>query len=93
VAGKNLAVYSGCDRRGGHLYKFISQGKVIDPKDKANSRLFEAGMLYGAKIYPHGVGEWIPLSPDTIVNPISPSQVVGGMVKLPNSDRTIGGVM
>ncbi|MEL7076943.1 MAG: alkaline phosphatase PhoX [Cyanobacteria bacterium J06582_2] len=93
VAGKNLAVYSGCDRRGGHLYKFISQGKVIDPKDKANSRLFETGMLYGAKIYPNGVGEWIPLSPDTIVNPISPSQVVGGMIKLPNSDRTIGGVM
>ncbi|MEO1671240.1 MAG: alkaline phosphatase PhoX [Cyanobacteria bacterium J06631_2] len=93
VAGKNLAVYSGCDRRGGHLYKFISQGKVIDPKDKANSRLFTEGMLYGAKIYPNGVGEWIPLSPETIINPISPDQVVGGMVKLPNSDRTVGGVM
>ncbi|MGB5710864.1 MAG: alkaline phosphatase PhoX, partial [Waterburya sp.] len=26
-------------------------------------------------------------------NPVSPSQVVGGMVILPNSDRTVGGVM
>ena len=93
VAGKNLAVYSGCDRRGGHLYKFISGDKVKNPQDKANSRLFEAGMLYGAKFYPNGVGEWIPLSPDTLVNPVKPSQVTGGMVKLPNSDRARGGVM
>ena len=93
VADKNLAVYSGCDRRGEHLYKFISSNKVTNPQDKSNSRLFEEGMLYGAKFYPHGVGEWIPLSPDTLVNPVSPSQVVGGLVILPNSDRTAGGVM
>jgi uncharacterized protein len=93
VAEKNLAVYSGCDRRGGHLYKFISSEQVEDPQDKSNSRLFESGMLYGAKFYPNGVGEWIPLSPDTLVNPVLPSQVVGGLVILPNSDRTIGGTM
>jgi len=93
VAGKNLAVYSGCDRRGGHLYKFVSSDKVIDPKAKSNSSLFEAGILYGAKLNPDGRGEWIPLSPLTPVNPVSPNKVVGGMVKLPNSDRTIGGVM
>lgn len=93
VGARNLAVYSGCDRRGGHLYKFISQNKVIDPQDKANSDLFKEGMLYGAKFYPNGVGEWIPLSPSTIVNPVFPRQVVGDMVILPNSDRTIGGVM
>ena len=93
VADKNLAVYSGCDRRGGHLYKFISQAKIQDPQDKANSRLFEAGMLYGAKFSPDGSGEWIPLNPDTKVNPVSPNQVVGGLVILPNSDRTAGGVM
>ncbi len=93
VAGKNLAVYSGCDRRGGHLYKFISQSKIQDPQDKANSRLFEAGMLYGAKFSANGVGEWIPLNSDTKINPVSPNQVVGEMVMMPNSDRTAGGVM
>jgi uncharacterized protein len=93
VADKKLAVYSGCDRRGGHLYKFISEDLVIDPLDKANSRLFETGMLYGAKLNPDGTGTWIPLSPDTLINPISPSEVVGGMVILPNSDRTAGGYM
>lgn len=92
-AGKNLAVYSGCDRRGGHLYKFVSSGKVFNPQDKTNSSLFESGILYGAKLYPNGIGEWIPLNPDTLVNPVSPSQVVGGKVILPNSDRTAGGVM
>ena len=93
VAGKNLAVYSGCDRRGGHLYKFISSDKVVDPQDKTNSRLFSEGMLYGAKLYPDGTGEWIPLNPDTPVDPVSPNRVVGGMVILPNSDRTVGGTM
>ena len=93
VEGKNLAVYSGCDRRGGHLYKFISSDKVVDLKDKGNSKLFEQGMLYGAKLNPNGTGEWIPLSPDTPINPVSPDQVVGGMVVLPNSDRAVGGLM
>jgi len=93
VADQKLAVYSGCDRRGGHLYKFVSKDKVFDPQDKSNSRLFEAGMLYGAKFYPNGVGEWIPLNPDTLVNPVSPSQVVGGKVILPEGDRTAGGIM
>ena len=93
VADKNLAVYSGCDRRGGHLYKFISQEKIQNPQDKNNSRLFEAGMLYGAKFSADGVGEWIPLNADTKINPVSPNQVVGGLVMMPNSDRTAGGVM
>lgn len=93
VPEKNLAVYSGCDRRGGHLYKFISEGKIQNPQDKENSKLFEAGMLYGAKLNPNGVGEWIALNPNTTINPVSPSQVAGGLVILPNSDRAAGGVM
>ena len=93
VAGKKLGIYSGCDRRGGHLYKFVSSDKVIDPKNKSNSRLFESGILYGAKLNPDGSGKWIPLSPETPINPVAPSQVVGGMVQLPNSDRAVGGVM
>jgi uncharacterized protein len=92
-AGKPLAVYSGCDRRGGHIYKFISRDRVDDPKDKSNSRLFKKGMLYGAKFNSDGTGEWIPLTLDTPINPVKPSQVAGGMVVLPNSDRQIGGVV
>ena len=93
MADKNLAVYSGCDRRGGHLYKFVSSQKVFDPQDKSNSCLFESGILYGAKLNPDGTGEWIALTPNTAIDPVSPSQVVGGMVVLPNSDRAEGGVM
>ena len=93
VADQNLAVYSGCDRRGGHLYKFISSDRVNNPQDKSNSRLFEKGMLYGAKLNTDGTGEWIPLRPDTPVNPVLPSQVVGGIVILPQRDRAAGGVM
>lgn len=92
-AGKPLAVYSGCDRRGGHLYKFISTGKIEDPTDKNNSRLFHQGMLYGAKFNPDGTGEWVALTPNTPVNPVKPSQVGGGMVKLPNQNRQAGGVV
>lgn len=83
VAGKPLAVYSGCDRRGGHLYKFVSRDRVADPGDRENSRLLEAGMLYGAKFYPDGTGRWIPLKADTPVDPDPASVHVGGVIALP----------
>lgn len=92
VSGKPLAVYSGCDRRGGHLYKFVSKGKIKNLKDKANSRLMEDGMLYGAKFNPDGTGRWIALNSDTPVDPVLPSQVLGkdgqGIVPLPNPNRS-----
>ncbi|MEO1507741.1 MAG: alkaline phosphatase PhoX [Cyanobacteria bacterium J06633_23] len=97
AAGQKLAVYSGCDRRGGHLYKFVSAGTIRDPKAKINSRLLSDGMLYGAKFNADGTGTWIPLNPDTAVDPVMPSTVFGkdgiGMVKLPNPDRSAGGVV
>ncbi|WP_013320385.1 PhoX family protein [Gloeothece verrucosa] len=97
VADKPLAVYSGCDRRGGHLYKFVSKANIKDPKDKSNSRLMEDGMLYGAKFNPDGTGRWIALRPDTPVDPVLPSQVQGkegqGIVGLPNPKRTEGGII
>ncbi len=83
-AGKQLAFYSGCDRRGGHVYKFISAGTIQDPTNKANSELLAEGMLYAAIFNPDGTGSWLPLSPETAVNPILPSSVVGGMVPLPS---------
>ncbi|MFN3925849.1 MAG: PhoX family protein [Pseudanabaenaceae cyanobacterium] len=90
VAGKPLAAYMGCDRRSGHLYKFISKGIVKNPTDKTNSRLFEEGMLYAAKFNPDGTGEWIPLTPDTPVNPDLPSVHAGKMITLPK--RPEGGI-
>ncbi len=83
-AGKKLAFYSGCDRRGGHVYKFISTGIVQNPTDKANSQLLADGMLYAAKINADGTGTWIPLTLDTPIDPLLPSSVLGGMVPFPN---------
>lgn len=95
--GKKLAVYSGCDRRSGHIYKFVSQNEVKDLKDKTNSDLFTEGMLYGAKFNSDGTGNWIPLKPATPINPVLPSQVVGkdgeSLVNLPNPDREAGGIV
>ncbi len=89
-AGKPLAFYSGCDRRSGHIYKFISKGKVSNPKDKANSRLLQDGMLYAAKFNADGTGRWIALKADTAVNPDLPSVHAGGMITLPK--RPDGGI-
>lgn len=83
VAGKPLAFYSGCDRRSGHLYKFVSKNAVKNPKDKANSQLLTEGMLYAAKFNADGTGSWIPLKADTPVNPDLPSIHAGGIINLP----------
>lgn len=91
VANQKLAVYSGCDRRGGHLYKFVSAGTVANPTSKANSQLMTDGMLYAAKFNADGTGQWIALEADTAVNPDLPSQVAGGMITLPK--RPEGGVI
>jgi len=92
-ANRKLAFYSGCDRRGGHLYKFISTDSVTDPKDKANSRLLENGMLYAAQFNPDGTGRWIPLTLDTPVNPNSPGIHIDKMITLPEPNRALGGMV
>lgn len=83
VAGKPLAFYSGCDRRSGHIYKFVSKNPVKNPKDRSNSQLLTDGMLYAAKFNADGTGRWIPLKTDTPVNPDLPSFHGGGMINLP----------
>jgi hypothetical protein len=93
VPNRQLAFYSGCDRRGGHLYKFVSQDTVKNVTDKSNSRLLENGMLYGAKFNPDGSGRWVALTPDTPVDPVRPSQVFGNKVILPNPNRAEGGLV
>lgn len=91
VPNQKLAVYSGCDRRGGHLYKFVSAGNVQDPTSKANSQLLADGMLYAAKFNADGTGTWIPLKAETAVNPDLPSKVAGGLITLPQ--RPAGGIV
>ncbi len=88
-AGKPLAFYSGCDRRGGHVYKFVSSDKVQDPKNRANSQLLTEGMLYAAKFNPDGTGRWIPLKADTPIDPDLPSHVAGNLIPLPKSPQAI----
>ena len=82
-AKKRLAFYSGCDRRGGHVYKFVSTGIVTDPTDKINSQLLTNGMLHVAKFNADGTGRWIPLALTTPIDPVLPSEVMGNMVTLP----------
>jgi secreted PhoX family phosphatase len=89
-AGKNLVFYSGCDRRGGHLYKFVSKGMIKDPQDKSNSKLLESGMLYAAKFNEDGTGNWIPLKVSTPINP-HPIEVLAGKM-LPLPQRPEGGI-
>jgi uncharacterized protein len=74
-AGNPLVGYMGDDRRGGHTWKFVSKGRISNPKDRANSKLFEEGLLYVAKFNANGTGEWIPLLLNTATNPNVPSQI------------------
>ena len=94
-AGKPLQVYSGCDRRGGHLYRFVSTDRVETVQDKRNSRLFEAGELQVARFRADGSGEWLAVTPEAEVNPFRPSRFsdadLGCPVELPHSDRSQAG--
>ncbi len=87
--GRPLAFYSGCDRTGGHLYKFVSRDSVRDPQSKSNSRLLENGMLYAARFDPNGTGRWIALNAQTPVAPDDPKQVAGGVILLPRRDGVL----
>ena len=93
--GEPLVVYSGCDRHGGHLYRFVSEAAVVDPGDRANSRLFAAGRLEVARFNAGGGGSWIPLEPTTLVQPQPPSHYdrFGWQqaTLLPHSDRRRSG--
>jgi hypothetical protein len=74
-AGRKLVVYMGDDRRGGHTWKFVSNGTVTNPTDKNNSRLFEDGTLYVAQYNRNGAGRWLSVTINAQTNPVSPSKV------------------
>ncbi len=71
--GRRLVGYMGCDRRGGHTWKFVSTGVYRRAAGRGNSALFESGVLYVARYNPNGTGTWIPLLLTTPTNPIPPS--------------------
>ncbi|MEK0182146.1 MAG: PhoX family phosphatase [Oscillatoriales cyanobacterium] len=74
-AGRKLVAYMGDDRRGGHTWKFVSNGTVTNPADKNNSRLFEDGTLYVAQFNRNGAGRWLALTINSPTNPVRPSKV------------------
>ncbi|MFN7897718.1 MAG: PhoX family protein, partial [Cyanobacteriota bacterium] len=93
--GQPLVVYSGCDRYGGHIYRFVSESLVQDPQDRTNSRLFEQGHLEVARFSEDGSGQWIRLAPQTPIQPPYPSHYdqwgVPMATVLPHSDRRRAG--
>jgi secreted PhoX family phosphatase len=100
VPGSPLQVYSGCDRHGGHLYRFVSQEVVRDPADPSNSRLLERGRLEVARFDPpgadgKGTGRWLALDPSTPVDPNLPSHLerfgISQPTLVPHSDRSRAG--
>ncbi len=86
-AGKRLAAYMGDDRRGGHVWKFVSEGTVRDPTDPANTKLFETGTLYVARFEPGFTGRWVPLEPETPLRAPEPEHTATHHVRVPSRFR------
>lgn len=87
--GQRLVAYLGDDRRGGHVWKFVSDGVVEDPQDKSNAQLLRQGTLYAAKLEGDYTGRWIPLVPETPLVTPEPEHLASGHLWLP--DRQVGG--
>lgn len=88
-AGKPLAAYMGDDRRGGHLWKFVSDEKVVDPTSAQTARLLEKGTLYVARLEADFTGRWVALTPQTPVAKPAPQDTADGILWLPS--RPAGG--
>jgi secreted PhoX family phosphatase len=87
-----LIAYMGDDRRGGHTWKFVSNGLIKDSDSKLNSKLLEDGTLYVAKYNADGTGEWIPLALDTPTNPVVPSEIASVEIDALGSAQRNGNV-
>ena len=78
--GQPVVAYMGDDRKGGHVWRYVSSGVLDDPTDRDRaSKLLEEGTLYVARFDPpsgesmRGTGAWIPLRLSTPTAPLSPS--------------------
>lgn len=60
---RRVVVYSGDDKAGACVYKYISKGKFIESKGKENSRLLEEGTLYAADME---LGVWLALTIENV---------------------------
>ncbi len=74
-AGQRLVAYQGDDRRGGHVWRYVSEKQIVSPTMKTNSSAFTKGTLYAARFNADGTGRWIPIMMDTPVNPNLPSEL------------------
>jgi uncharacterized protein len=59
--GKPIVVYSGDDRAGAYIYKFVSARNYH--RTTADGSLLDEGTLYAARFYEDGTGEWLALAP------------------------------
>ena len=92
-SGRRLVCYMGDDRRGGHWWKWVSQGFVKHRQNKSNSKLFEAGTLHVARFNENGTGQWIPLLLSTPTNPNRPTDLVSKQVALQPMGTFVSGTM
>lgn len=69
-------MYLGCDCISGYFYKFVLVDIVKFFIDKGNFCLFIVGMFYGVKFNVDGIGEWIVLIFDIVVNFVCFSDIV-----------------
>lgn len=86
-AGQPLVAFMGDDRRGGHLWRFVSKGLVGEPKNPENSKLLHEGVLSCARFNKDGTGEWLPLDGSTSLVSPSPENFATGHLKLPSRPR------
>jgi len=89
TAGRRLACYMGDDRRGGHVWKYVSEGIVTRPDDPANAQLMVSGTLYAAVFDSDYRGRWIPIDSATPLQRPRPGRTAAGHMDVP--DRPAGG--
>jgi secreted PhoX family phosphatase len=83
VAAKPLAAYMGDDRRGGHVWKYLSRQPVTDPASPSNTALLTDGTLYAARFTADYRGQWLPLTPTTPLARPTPEFCPSGHMWLP----------
>ena len=63
AANGQVVVYMGDDERGEFLYRFVSEGRMVEGGNHAD--LLEDGRLFVAKFADGGRGEWVALTPES----------------------------